>query len=98
MAEDGFFELVAGEAGEGFGVGPTEFLACVFEQAFGNDIDVPVNLYGEVLEFRMEGDGHVGRDGPRGGGPDQAIEGLTGESGLQRGSGANGPGGSLDRS
>ena len=55
-----------------------------FEQARGDDVDRAVHFDGDVLEFGVEGDGDVGRDGPRRGGPDEAVDVAAGERGMDR--------------
>ena len=48
-----------------------------FEQIRGDDVDVAADFHGDVLELRVKGDGQVGRNRPRRGGPDQAADLLA---------------------
>jgi hypothetical protein len=85
VLEDGLIEFGAGEAGEFGAIGPGAGGLDGIEQAGGDEIDGATGFVGDVLEARVEGDAHVGRDGPRSSGPDEAVDVLAGEGGVDDG-------------
>ena len=85
MAEDGVLDGGAGESGDRVVIAPAAFFGGDFEQLRGDNVDRAGHVHGRVLELGMVGDGHVGRDGPRGGGPDEAVDVAAGESGVDLG-------------
>ncbi len=84
MPEGGAFKLVAVEPGDDLGFGPAAFLRGRFEQIRRNDVNVVADFHRHVFEFRMKRDREVGRQRPRRGGPDQAVDVLPGQCGIDR--------------
>src|SRR5207248_316397 len=82
VTEDGVLDGGSGELGDNLEILPAAFLGSCGEQIIGNDIDVTGNIRGHILELRMEGDRHVGGNGPGRRGPDQAIDFAAGERGI----------------
>ena len=86
MAEDGVLRAARpGRRRALREVAPAAFFGGDVEQVGGDDVDVACHIDGDVLELRMEGDGHVGRDGPGRGGPDEAVDLAAGERGIDGG-------------
>ncbi len=67
-------ELAARERGQDLGRRPAELLGDDREEPLGHDVDVALDLGRGVLVFGMEGDGHVGRQGPGGRRPDDDVD------------------------
>src|SRR5260370_9886174 len=61
------------------GIVPAGFFGGGLEQFQSDDVDFAVDVGGDVLESRVIGDAHVGRDGPRGSGPDGPVDFAAGE-------------------
>ena len=81
-----FDALRRGNAARIFGrLRPAAFFGGDFQQIRGDDVDIAFDVNGDILELRVEGDGHVGRDGPGRGGPDEAEDFAPGERGIDRG-------------
>ncbi len=72
-------ELGAGERGQDLGRRPAELLGDDREKALGHDVDVAFDLGRGVLGLGVEGDGHVGRQGPGGGRPDHDVGAAPGQ-------------------
>ena len=94
MLEGGVLEAGAGEAGEdvGFGGGFTAGAALrstarmtLGARACGDEVDGVADVEGDVFEVGVEGDGLGGGDGPGGGGPDDGVDVLAGERGVDGG-------------
>ena len=79
VAKDSFVEGRAIESTDDMRLGPVEFFCNGFEQALGNDVDGVIDFIGYIFKAGVETDGHVSRDGPRGGGPDEAVNILASE-------------------
>ena len=81
MAENGVLHLGAGEAGEHLVFAPSALFGGDLGEIGGDDVDVARDIHRDILVFRMEGDGHVGGNGPGGGGPDEPVDLAAGERG-----------------
>ena len=66
-------QLAAGEGRQDLGGAPVELLGDGGEQAVGQDINFPSDFDGRVLVVGVEGDGHVGRQGPGCRRPDEDV-------------------------
>ncbi len=74
MTEHGVFEPGAGESGEDFRALPCAILCSLCKKIGGDNIDGIADFNRGIFKLGMVGDGHVGRDRPRGGGPDEAVD------------------------
>jgi hypothetical protein len=72
-------ELGPAERGQDLGRGPAELLGHDREQPLGHDVDVAADVGRGVLGLGMEGDGHVGRQGPGGRRPDDDVGAAAGQ-------------------
>ena len=87
MMEDRAFETRSGETRQYFIVGPAALFGGDFQKFGGHDVDGTGSGWGDrgILVFGMKRDGHVGRDGPGRGSPDEAVDVAAGERGIDRG-------------
>ena len=67
------FELAAAERGQDLGLRPAQLLGDDRQEPLGQDVDVAVDRGGGVLVIGVEGDGHVARERPGRGRPDEDV-------------------------
>ena len=73
MTGDEAFQFLTGGAAHHGHVFPAEGLGAAFQQLFGQQVLATAGLHQHVGEFGVQADGHVVRQGPGRGGPDDHI-------------------------